>query len=109
MALSPRVYRQQRIEKLQRQVDDIRDRKRSGDRFPWEIKALDQEAKEILAEIEELKKPTVTERPTGIKVAYGVAVVFMAWGLLTESHGTFMFGVFALIVGLLGAVDGIGK
>ena len=75
--------------------------------FPWEQPRIAERAQDIQDEIEELKKPTVLEKPAGIKAAYAVAVVFMAYGLLAESHGSFTFGVFALVVGLIGAARNI--
>ena len=75
--------------------------------FPWEQPRIAERAQDIQDEIEELKKPTALERPSGIKAAYAVAVVFMAYGLLVGSYGTFTFGVFALIVGLVGAARNI--
>lgn len=107
MALSPREYRKQRIEKLERELHELRDKRRSGLLFPWEEEKVNAKAKEISDEIEELKAPTALEKPAGIKIAYTIAAVFMVYGLLAESHGTFMFGVFALVVGLLGAMKGI--
>lgn len=109
MALSPRTYRQQRIEKLERELHDLRDQKRSGFLFPWEEEKVNAKALDIQTEIDELKGSDPTDRPLSAKAAYAVAVVCLSYGLLAESHGTFMFGVFALVVGLLGSMKSDGK
>lgn len=106
MALSPRAYRQERIEKLKREIDDL------NDKYWWMPPGETRErAREVIEaknrEIAELEKPTALEKPAGIKAAYAVAGVCMVIGLVMGSHGTFMFGVFALLIGLFGAARNI--
>jgi hypothetical protein len=102
LALSPRAYRQERIEKLKREIDELNDKywwMPPGETRDRAREAIDAKTKEIA----ELEKPTALERPAGIKAAYAVAGVFMAYGLLVGSYGTFTFGVLAWIIGLIGA------
>jgi hypothetical protein len=106
LALSPRAYRQERIEKLKREIDELNDKywwMPPGETRERAREAIDGKTKEIA----ELEKPTALEKPAGIKAAYGVAGVFMVWGLLVGSYGTFTFGVFALLLGLIGAAKNI--
>jgi hypothetical protein len=102
LTLSPRAYRQERIEKLKREIDDLNDKywwMPPGETRERAREAIDGKTKEIA----ELEKPTALEKPAGIKAAYTVAGICLVWGLLFESYGTFTFGVFALIVGIIGA------
>jgi hypothetical protein len=106
MALSQRDYRQQRIEKLEREIDELRDKywlEPPGENRRRIIAARDAK----LAEVDELKRlnerPSVLEKTAVTKVAYAVAIVFMVYGLLAQDYSTFTFGVFALLVGLLGS------
>lgn len=106
MTLSPRAYRQERIEKLKREIDELNDKYwwlPPGETRERALEVIEGKTKEIA----ELEKPTALEKPAGIKAAYALAVVFMAYGLLVGSYGTFTFGVFALIVGLVGAARNI--
>lgn len=106
MALSQRDYRRQRIEKLEREIDELRDKYWLEP--PGESRRRIRDARDAkLAEIDDLKKliegPSPLEKPAVVKVAYTVATVFMVYGLLAQDYSTFIFGVFTLVVGLLGS------
>ena len=112
MPLSQRDYRQQRIEKLEREIDELRDKywlEPPGENRRRIVAARDAK----LLEVDELKKqnerPSPLEKPAAVKVAFTVATVFMIYGLLSQDYSTFTFGVFALVVGLIGSYGGSRK
>lgn len=104
MALSPRVYRNERIAQLRKEITELLGQYEllpSGSKAQSE---LYMEIEQRYDEIKELKKPHAFERPAGQRIALGTSLALVGGGWLFHSGGVLTFGVFVLFITVLGVM-----